>query len=1470
MSGSGGGVAGPGKVDTAALLSGRVFFPDRQLYGGIPVTAKDLSGQRIGTVLTDSAGYFAFTELPAGIYDISALTGESEVTFAKSIQVDGVSNKQISEVQLLGVSEVLISEISSSSIKLKFRSNRVARASVEYGPVGGYQEVVTIGQAGTMLHETTLTNLSSLTDYEMTVHLTGDDGQDFTLRGLYAATTGAAGPTNLSIAINNGAYETKNQNVTLNLSATNCSEMRISESYDMSDANWVTYSETYSYTFKTATTGTKRVYIQFRDSSGNISTIQSDSILMSQTGYLGIWINDGAATTNSLYASVKTVFPGATQMMIADNSEFLNAFWEAYTENKKWTFSNGDGLKTIYCKFRGGLADPNEIFTASILLDTTAPEVSILINNKSTVTATTSVELTFSFSTTPAEMKISNTVAPTSSTPWTAFKTPISWTLEEGDGEKEVFGVFRDAAGNEYGPVSSKITLDTVPPSGNTISLHLTEDPASEVATFTLTASLPVFLHFDVTDSTTYQAQYAITEATTTEPVSFTPVSAPFTPVPLYETQLPVGIRKVWARFLDEAGNKGFIQNTSIKIVGPQIIVSPTSVKLESGDQQQFTATIKNIEMAEVGSIRWRVISGSGTIDANGLYTAPAPIYNSSEAIVRADSTLISSLYADANITLATSVEMLFQQRDGRFTYDQINDQIPPGDSFSFQIKILNSDQGYELSKAPEAGTVSISPPVSSGDGMVATLTYNAPGTAPAQNPVTIGVKSLEAPTTAAGTMTFVISTGPNIILSPTSGDAQRASPLTISASVTGTSLTTMNWSISPAGAGSFDPNDPNVLNTSTIAPDHKVVFYASSPTTIMQASVTASIDGASKSCKINVYPPIRFQIDPTATSSLPIITPITFKAQSFDYLLGTASEAVVWEFKNQARVDFMPADGKTYLDRGSLTVIDSTTAEYRRPTKLPSETDLTAMDAVIIRATSVADPVASVTAIVTITPKVVVEIFDSVEKIASITTAATVAEVGKLQFFAGVTPTVIGNTSVTWTVNGTSGSTQYGTIDSNGLYTAPDEIFVNEVTVRATSNYDPTAFAAVTVKLSDFWLAKRTNMFDSVTGEVMPVNTIMVNPYTASGSDFIVYSGTSGYGVWVATFSDVPGVTDGGYWQGIPGLSDTTKKTSGQYTIGHIAISPDKYVYAATASGIWYIPTSGTAEAISGANPGIVIPDENFLKLAFDGQHPQYLFATTPGGVYRLTLSLPQTCTEVLKVLNTTDFYKDPELESRTDSTASPPITVYAYSNTNNPNPINGTIQTIVYDDYNDRLYAGGEGGIFLYMNNTSIPNLTWIVAAHFIADAPSVATIVSGFYIPSSNQPKMSDQPLAAPPLDLALDVVNRNTIWAATVNGVFRSIDNGMTWTAKGFGTGSTVNTRAIIVDPTNTINVLSGSEDGLYRSTDAGATWKRIRSGLGNHKTITGLTQASGLAGARRKVWVSTSGGVFMGKQSLDLE
>lgn len=1490
-SGSGISVTDPNQP-TPVLAAGRVYFADRQLYGGIPVSAKNQAGAIVETVLTDTAGNFAFTQLPVGIYDFIAQTGDSEVTFARNVAVDGVNNRVINTTPLLGVKNVIIDEISSASFHVKFHSNRASRASIEYGPLGGYQQIKTIGQAGQTVHEATLTGLKTFTDYEITLFLTGDDGQDFVLHGLTAATTGAAGPTGLAVAINEGAYETRSNITTLYLKSSNSTHMRISENFDMSDAPWVTFSSTYAYSFKNTSPGTKRIFVQFRDANGVTSPVQSDSILFSLNGYLGIWLNNGISTTNKTDVLLSIMFPGATEMQLSDNPGFLFSYKEPYTTSKRWKLSGSDGQKTVYCRFFGGLANYSEVFTSSILLDTTAPDVEIKINNGKTVTATTSIVLTFSFSIPPAQMKLANNAAPTTVSAWQQFSDTVNWVLPTGDGTKSVYGIFRDSAGNEFGPIAASIELDTVPPTGNSIEIKKGEDSASEVATFALTAELPVFLHFTAADTTTEMAFYGIGQ--NSRPAQFFQVGKPFQPVQISDSLLanganPVGTYTIWAYYTDLAGNAGFDQKINIKIEGPDMFIKPAQVTLKSGENQLFVASTTNINPSDVGNIRWRIDSpGTGTVDAaTGLYTAPAPVLYASRTTLVAYSEKIPDLQAKTYIDLATSVELLFQQPNGIFTYDTPVEQVAPSSTTNVLVKILHGQRGIELTRQPGPGngSVAISQPVSDQFGMLATLTYTAPTISPSINPVIIGIRSLDRQALTAS-LSFTVAVGANIKLSQTSGEVQRGIPLTVSATISSSDSENATWTLN-SDYLSFR-NDGRLATLATnIVTGHTVTVYATGTVSQKEtAKLTITVEDTAKDCTLTIWPPLKFEITPSVATALPIIEPITFSVLGIDNLSGNATEAMTWSLKNALGTEFKDADGRTYSDRGSLTIIDATKAEYRRPSKRPSESDTALADYIQIKATAVSDPLSFNIATVSISDKVSVEIFDAIDAPASITSKATVAEVGKIQFFAKVKPADILNKTVNWTINGTTGSDQTGTIDSNGLYVAPDQVINDQVTVRATSNYDPSVFAEVTVNLSDFWVPVRTNMADAVTSETMQVISLLVNPFTASGSDFIVYAGTQGHGVWVASFSDTPGSLSGGYWQPFDKISVSNKSSSGEFRINHLVISPepDKNVYAATASGIWYIPGvsvsadaskqlifNGEAEKIFSSNENYILPEDNFLKLAFDGKRPKIMYATTPRGVYQITIdaALPQQFERVVKILNTTDYYKSGLIESRTDTTASPAVTVYAFSNIDIPNPINAILNTITYDDYNDRLYAGGENGVFLYMNEMT-PNLRVTSGNIFLAPAPSTAITLATFSVLTDAQPRRANPDMAAPPLDLAIDVVNRNTLWAATVGGIYRSVNNGMTWAASAFTEGSGVNTRAVIVDPTNTINVMAGSEDGLYRTTDAGGTWKRILSGLGNHKTITCLIQAAGAPGARRKVWVGTAGGVFMGRQSLDLE
>jgi len=71
------------------------------------------------------------------------------------------------------------------------------------------------------------------------------------------------------------------------------------------------------------------------------------------TGTISI---DAGATTTSLLAATLTLSAtdnvGVTQMLISNDAGFAGATWEAYATSKAWTLTSGDGLKTVYAKFK--------------------------------------------------------------------------------------------------------------------------------------------------------------------------------------------------------------------------------------------------------------------------------------------------------------------------------------------------------------------------------------------------------------------------------------------------------------------------------------------------------------------------------------------------------------------------------------------------------------------------------------------------------------------------------------------------------------------------------------------------------------------------------------------------------------------------------------------------------------------------------------------------------------------------------------------------------------------------------------------------------------------------------------------------------------------------------------------------------------------------------------------------------------
>jgi photosystem II stability/assembly factor-like uncharacterized protein len=80
------------------------------------------------------------------------------------------------------------------------------------------------------------------------------------------------------------------------------------------------------------------------------------------------------------------------------------------------------------------------------------------------------------------------------------------------------------------------------------------------------------------------------------------------------------------------------------------------------------------------------------------------------------------------------------------------------------------------------------------------------------------------------------------------------------------------------------------------------------------------------------------------------------------------------------------------------------------------------------------------------------------------------------------------------------------------------------------------------------------------------------------------------------------------------------------------------------------------------------------------------------------------------------------------------------------------------------------------------------------------------------------------------LAADPSSRNTLYAGTGVGLFKTADAGLSWTPvnNGLSYGSDLIT-ALAVDPKNPQTILAGTR-GLFKSTDGGGTWTNISAGL----------------------------------------
>ncbi len=230
--------------------------------------------------------------------------------------------------------------------------------------------------------------------------------------------------------------------------------------------------------------GAKTVYAWFKDAAGNYTvasisdTIGLDSVSPSLSS---LQLNGGATYSKSLSVIATTTAsdpaPGSAVTQASFSLDGVNFPTNTgYSAMLPFTFSAGEGLRTLYMTVGDGAGNTSGTASATITIDTVAPTGTVSINGGASYATTPAATVTLTATdATSAVTKMclvfTNSLVPPA-TPaandpcFTAFSSSVSVNLFSiTDGVRSAWAWFQDGAGNVSAVATDSIVLDTNAPS---------------------------------------------------------------------------------------------------------------------------------------------------------------------------------------------------------------------------------------------------------------------------------------------------------------------------------------------------------------------------------------------------------------------------------------------------------------------------------------------------------------------------------------------------------------------------------------------------------------------------------------------------------------------------------------------------------------------------------------------------------------------------------------------------------------------------------------------------------------------------------------------------------------------------------------------------------------------------------------------------------------------------------------------
>lgn len=341
------------------------------------------------------------------------------------------------------------------------------------------------------------------------------------------------------------------------------------------------------------------------------------------------------------------------------------------------------------------------------------------------------------------------------------------------------------------------------------------------------------------------------------------------------------------------------------------LVVSPGTASVELGAKQGFAVTLSSSGQPD-NAIRWSVSgaacpSACGSVDANGNYTAPSILPAPASVTVTAQSVADPSKQASAPVTITSHFSLQLAAPASLATSATaalVATFTPvPGSNPSSILSWSVSGAGCSGSSC---GTLSAASTQYAGASTTSgsdaeSANYTAPTAAP-QPPTVIVTVTPQADPSKQASATISVAAGTRVTLNPAAATVTINHRVTLSAAMTGTPGSTVNWAVNGIPGGNSTVGQICVANVTPCSPvsgnaPAQVDFLApGSPPSPNPATVQAAIaSDASKFAASQIT-----VINHDVVSVLPnSVTMAPGAIQQFSAsVLGTPNQSVVWQLQ--------------------------------------------------------------------------------------------------------------------------------------------------------------------------------------------------------------------------------------------------------------------------------------------------------------------------------------------------------------------------------------------------------------------------------------------------------------------------------------------------------------------------------------------------------------------------------------------